>query len=93
MALLDFIVKLWSEIMSSFSELYAWLSAPAQQGVTHVASDLLGDGFFGGLGDILLSPLQLFIPADTSWFVLLFGSFLTVIIAVNMINWITDIWS
>lgn len=93
MALLDFIVKLWSEIMSSFSEIYAWLSASAQEGVTHVASDLLGDGFFGSLGDILLSPLQLFIPADTSWFVLLFGSFLTVIIAVNMINWITDIWS
>lgn len=93
MSLFDFMVQLWSEIMSSFSEIYAWLSSSAREGVTHVASDLLGDGFFGNLGDILLTPLSLFIPADTSWFVLLFGSFLTVIIAVNMIKWITDIWS
>lgn len=93
MSILDFIVNLWSEIMLAFSEIYVWLSSSAREGVTHIASDLLGDGFFGSFGDILLSPLQLFIPPDISWFVMLFGSFLIVIIAVNMIKWITDIWS
>lgn len=93
MSLLDFIVNLWSEIMLAFSEIYVWLSSSAQEGVTHIASDLLGNGFFGVLGDMLLTPLTLFIPSDISWFVLLFSSFLTVIIAVNMIKWITDIWS